>query len=68
MKAHPSKGTIRLAAETDLDVAMIHELWEKGATYKILYAPHPGPKTNKKGSKGLTEIFLHEVKEDVSND
>ncbi len=68
MKAHPSRGAIRLAAETDADVGMIRELWETRATYKILYAPHPGPKTNKKGSKGLIEVILHEVDKDVSDD
>lgn len=68
MKAHISKGAIRLWAEHPIDADLIRSLWKKQKTYKAYYAPNKVSSSTKKGVAGLIEIYLHEVEEDVSPD
>ena len=67
MKAHISSGAIKLVAETELDCKLIRSIQNK--TFTNHYAPSKAPQHSKKGAiLGLIELFLHEVKEDISAD
>jgi len=61
MKAHISKGAIKLVAETELDCELIRSIQYK--TFTNRYPPSKAPQSSKKGALvGLIELFLHEEK------